>query len=107
MIKRQIISFLAKQYFEDCLKNAETPKAFTAKDIAHNLNRTEWDAVYQMNRHIRHISKEIANRLVKTKDELKDEVIEILSKGSQRTYRLNPKRVQVTISPFHNAESHL
>ncbi|MBY0463121.1 MAG: hypothetical protein K2Q34_08070 [Alphaproteobacteria bacterium] len=106
LIKRQIISILAKQYFEDCLKNTETPKAFTPKDIAHNLNRTEWDAVYQMNRHIRNISKEIANRLGKAKDDFKDEVIEILTKGSQKTFRLNPRKVRVMISPFHKADGH-
>lgn len=104
LIKRQIISFLAKQYFEDCLKNAEAPKAFTPKDIAHNLNRTEWDAVYQMNRHIRTLFKEIANRLGNVTGPLTEEVIETIPKGCHLTYRLNPKKVQVMISPFHRKE---
>jgi hypothetical protein len=68
--------------------------------------RDRWDAVYQMNRHIRNISKEIANRLGKAKDDFKDEVIEILTKGSQKTFRLNPRNVRVMISPFHKADGH-
>ena len=96
LIKRQILSFLAKQYCEDCLRNSAFHKAFTPKDIAHNLNRTEWDAVYQINRHIRSLT----NRVEK-------EIIEIILQNNQKTYRLNPKKVQIIISPFQEKKKPL
>jgi len=103
LIKRQILSFLAKQYFEDCLKNAEFHKAFTPKDIAHNLNRTEWDAVYQINRHIRSLEA----RLEDATHQVTDTVIEIIPQDNQKTYRLNPKKVQIIISPFQEKKNPL
>lgn len=96
LIKRQILSFLAKQFFEDCLKNSSIPKAFTPRDIAHNLNRTEYDAVYQMNRHIRSLE----NRLKKETNVVAKEIIETIVQNNQKGYRLNPKNVQIMISPF-------
>lgn len=103
LIKRQILSFLAKQYCEDCLKNAEFHKSFTPKDIAHNLNRTEWDAVYQINRHIRSLEA----RLEDATHQITDTVIEIIPQDNQKTYRLNPKKVQVMISPFQEKKKPL
>lgn len=96
LIKRQILSFLAKQFFEDCLKNSASPKAFTPRDIARNLNRTECDAVYQMNRHIRSLE----NRLKKETNVVAKEIIETIIQNNQKGYRLNPKNVQIMISPF-------
>ncbi|MBY0281134.1 MAG: hypothetical protein K2W94_03145 [Alphaproteobacteria bacterium] len=103
LIKRQILSFLAKQYCEDCLRNTAFHKAFTPKDIAHNLNRTEWDAVYQINRHIR----SLATRLEEETDQVEIKIIEIILQNNQKTYRLNPKKVQVMISPFQEKKKPL
>lgn len=103
LIKRQILSFLAKQYCEDCLRNATFHKAFTPKDIAHSLNRTESDAVYQINRHIRSLEA----RLEDATHQVTDTVIEIIPQNNQKTYRLNPKKVQVMISPFQEKKKPL
>lgn len=103
LIKRQILSFLAKQYCEDCLRNAPFHKAFTPEDIAHRLNRTEWDAVYQINRHIR----SLATRLEEETDQIEIKIIEIILQDNQKTYRLNPKKVRIMISPFQEKKKPL